>query len=206
MQLFAVLAALLVQLTRDLNFEKTHTRPSMSAKHVTVKSVCGTGPISRGIDQNVYQKRGMTPRMCAMSVAQLRAMFKADALVTCLQCDILSGANLKFDEIPICSLGFRSCFTLTIGEKIQHVGKRPRKTSGRARKKSGRNDSRAAEQHASKAYARSRITTTCSRKLESKELELKSLPVSSYKAQEHTTNCSGSGHGHQLEEPHSPAG
>ena len=61
MQLFAELAALLVQLTRDLNFEKTHTRPSMSAKHVTVKSVGGTGPISRGINQNVYQKRGLTP-------------------------------------------------------------------------------------------------------------------------------------------------
>jgi len=68
MQLFAVLAALLVQLTRDLNFEKTHTRPSMSAKHVTVKSVCGTGPISRGIDQNVYQKRGLTPH-CELKVS-----------------------------------------------------------------------------------------------------------------------------------------
>jgi len=67
MQLFAVLAALLVQLTRDLNFEKTHTRLSMSAKHVTVKSVCGTGPISRGIDQNVYQKRGSTPH-CVQKV------------------------------------------------------------------------------------------------------------------------------------------
>ena len=61
MQLFAVLAALLDQLKRDLNFEKTHTRPNMSAKHVIVKSVCGTGPISRGIDWNVYQKRGFTP-------------------------------------------------------------------------------------------------------------------------------------------------
>ena len=53
MQLFAERAALLVQLKRDLNFEKTRTRPSMSAKHVTVKSVCGARPISRGIDQNV---------------------------------------------------------------------------------------------------------------------------------------------------------
>ena len=67
MQLFAVLAALLVQFTRDLNFKKTHTRPSTSAKHFTVKSVCGTGPISGGIDENVYQKRGLTPQ-CVQKV------------------------------------------------------------------------------------------------------------------------------------------
>ena len=70
MQLFAVLVALLVQLKRDLNFEKTHTRPSTSAKHVTVKSVCGTGPISRGIEQNVYHKCGLTPH-CEQEVDRL---------------------------------------------------------------------------------------------------------------------------------------